>query len=122
MSNEELRLAQRALAAWGDDAPVWVLALAAACVRDSQAKVAQEIGYSGTVVSRCLGNSYRGNIEAVAQAVQGAYMAGTVPCPVLGDLPGHRCMEYQRRPFANTNPTRIKLWKACRGCEYRRGA
>lgn len=99
----------------GDD---WIQVLAAACERHkSQKKVAELIGYSPAVVNQVLKGAYKGDIGAVEQAVKGAFMALTVDCPVCGELPAQRCLEYQRLPFAATNPQRVQLYRACRsGC------
>ncbi len=44
------------LDAWGDTLPDWVRALAEACEASSQNKVAQQLGYSGALVSNVLRN------------------------------------------------------------------
>jgi hypothetical protein len=80
----------------------WRERLAAECARTSQSKVAAAIGYSPTVVNQVLGGSYPGDLKAV----EGAFMRATVACPVLGEIPGNRCLEEQHRPFASTNTQR----------------
>lgn len=100
---------------WGDDMPDWVAVMAEACNDSSQKKVAAEIGYSPAVVNTVLKGTYKGDLTAVKQAVEGALMAAVVQCPILGELRANKCIENQRRPYANTNPIRIQLFQACHG-------
>ncbi|MDT8383029.1 MAG: transcriptional regulator [Gammaproteobacteria bacterium] len=106
--------------AWGPSLPDWVQLMAENCDQTSQASFATRIGYSPAVVNTVLGCKYKGDIGAVKQAVEGALMHATVQCPVYGDLEGHHCLEYQRRKFAATNPTRVRLFRACRDCTNNR--
>jgi len=101
----------------GDDCPDWLIALADACDHESQKAVAERIGYSAAVVNTVLKGTYGAGLAAIEQAVRGALLNETVDCPVYGSLEGHRCLEYQRRKFAATNPTRVRLYRACRTCE-----
>ena len=105
----------RAVAAWGAALPRWVRRLAEECAATSQAKVAARLGYSPATVSYVLRNAYRGDLVAVELAATGALMARTVRCPVLGDLRADDCLRHQREPWSPNNPTRIDLYKACRG-------
>lgn len=99
----------------------WTKVLAQECERTSQAQAAELIGYSPGVVSAVLKGKYKGDLNAVEKAVKGALMQAAVNCPVLGSLPTHQCLIYQRRGYANTNPIRVQLYRACRGgCEYSR--
>lgn len=105
--------------AWGEDLPDWVRALAQACDRTSQKKLAQEIGYSATVVNQVIKGTYKGDLTAVESAVRGALLDYKVECPVLGELRAHHCLEHQRQPFSTANPQRIRLYRACRsGCPH----
>lgn len=98
--------------------PVWITTLREQSRAQTQARVAQEIGYSAAVVNQVLQGKYKGDVSRVERAVRGAYMGETVFCPVLGEIPANRCMEIQRQPFASTNPQRVRLYRACRaGCE-----
>ena len=104
-----------------DQEPRWLQVLRAECEKTSQRKVAADIGYSAAAVSRVLNNKYGqdgGRLDRFEHAVRGAYMGETVNCPILGELPVNRCLENQRRPFAATNPTRVQLYRACRGCAH----
>ena len=116
--------AERALAAWGDQLPAWVQRLAEECDATSQAEVAGRLGYSPATLSYVLRNAYKGDLAAVELAATGVLMAKTVQCPVLGDLRADDCLHHQREPWSPNNPTRIALYKACRGgCpNFRAGA
>lgn len=99
----------------------WLTVLHEACAVSTQAAVAKRIGYSATVVNQVLKGAYTGDLRSVRAAVEGALMGALVDCPVVGDLPRHRCLEYQRRGFAATNPLRVALAQACPTCTHRRG-
>lgn len=98
----------------------WLDRLASECKRTSQKAVADRIGYSATVVNQVLKGTYKGDLGAVEMAVRGALMNVTVDCPVLGKLPANECLEYQKLPFASTNPQRVRLFRSCRDCKNRR--
>ena len=107
--------------AWGDDAPDWVRVLAKECDARTQKAVADALGYSPAVVSTVIARTYKGDLNAVEQAVKGAFLNATVACPVAGELPAHRCLEFQRQPFAAANPQRVRMYRACRmGCVHAR--
>lgn len=102
--------------------PDWLEVLRAACKARNQASVAKDIGYSAAVVSQVLKGAYKGDLNAVRQKVEGALMGLTVECPVIGELPRNRCLEYQRQPFASTNHMRVQFSRTCPTCTQRRGA
>ena len=107
----------RAAAAWGEDLPAWVSALAAACDDTSQRRVADAIGYSAATVSLVMRRAYRGDLSRIEQAVRGAFMGGTVSCPALrSELPSHDCVAWQRRPYDGSNHQTVRMFQACRGC------
>jgi hypothetical protein len=99
----------------------WITVLREACAQSTQAAIARRIDYSPTVVNQVLKGTYGGDMISVQRAVEGALMGLTVECPAIGELPRNRCLEYQRRGFAATNPLRVQLAKACPECVNRRG-
>lgn len=112
---------QKAQTAWGDELPDWVHALATECSATSQKATAGRIGYSPAVVNTVLARTYKGDLTAVQQAVEGALLSATVMCPVAGDIPANVCLEYQRRPLVPTNSQRVRMFRACRnGCRHSR--
>lgn len=96
-------------------AELWLQVLRDACTSSTQGAVAQKIGYSAAVVSTVLSGTYRGDLQRVQLAVEGALMAATVDCPVVGDMPQQRCIEHQRTPFRSTNHMVVQIYHACRG-------
>ena len=110
----------KALKSWSDTIPDFVLSLARKCDDlASQRAVADLIGYSATTVNQVLGNSYRGDMKRVEIAIRGILMAETVTCPVLGQITKDVCSNTQREPFRATNSQRVRIYRACRGCEHR---
>ncbi|UPG86999.1 hypothetical protein L2Y94_06490 [Luteibacter aegosomatis] len=99
----------------------WITVLREACKASTQVAIARQISYSPTVVNQVLKGNYGGDLNAVQKAVEGALMGLMVECPVIGELPRNRCLEYQRRGFAATNPMRVQLASACPDCSHRRG-
>lgn len=109
----------KAKAAWGDDAPEWVITLAEACNHETQAAVGRRIGYSPAVVSSVLSNSYGlGDIARVEGVVRGALMAETVVCPVMNTEIGRDvCHGWQKRPFSTASANAVRMYQGCRsGC------
>jgi hypothetical protein len=98
----------------------WLAALRDECARTSQAAVARRINYSATVVNQVLKGAYKGDLHGVQRAVEGALLGMTVKCPVIGDLARNLCLDYQRQPFAATNPTRVQLARTCPKCTNNR--
>lgn len=88
-------------------------ALRAACAASSQKAVAERIGYSTATVSQVLSGTYKGDLNRVYSAIEGAYLAAVVACPILGELPQQECLRHQRQPFNPSNPMRVRLYRAC---------
>lgn len=102
--------------------PAWVVVMREHRKAHGGKKTAEAIGYSGGVVSQVLAGKYPGDLQAVQQKVEGALMGLSVRCPVIGELPRNRCLEYQRQGFAASNPMRVRFAQACPSCPNRRGA
>jgi len=110
----------RARRGWGETPPDWIVALAQACERQSQAKVARQLGYSDAVISTVLKGTYAGDHAAVATAVRAQLQADRVTCPVLGEIALARCLEEQAQPLRATSGHRVRLYHACRTCPNNR--
>ncbi|KPH80548.1 hypothetical protein [Bosea vaviloviae] len=110
----------KAIAAWGEDMPREVRALAEACRATSGKAVAERVGYSGGVVSHMLARKYPGDIEAVFIRIRGALLGEEVECPVLGAIAKNDCLDHQRKPFSAANPARARLFRACSSCPHNR--
>jgi len=100
----------------------WIEELRAECARTSQAAAGKRIGYSAAVVNQVLRGRYKGDLRSIEQAVRGALLGETVDCPMIGEIPRHRCIEHQRRASrpAATNPMRVQLAQACPVCPHGR--
>ena len=94
----------------------WITILRKYAQETSNAAAARKIGYSQSVISQVLGGTYRGNLEAVRQKVLDHLGGGTVACPILGEIDLTRCAAERTRPFAATNPLRVRLWRCCQTC------
>ena len=110
-------------AAWGEDAPDWMEALAVECDRAGRRAAAQAIGYTPAALSRVLTRRYGvdghgGDLAAVERAVRGAMMRAVLDCPELGEISARACRDWQAkaRVFANINPLRVRMYRACRAC------
>ena len=97
----------------------WLVVLRKQVAISSQKVVGDAIGYSNAVVSGVLKGSYKGDLKRVEHAVKGAYMSHVVDCPILGEIPNHICLGYQKKKFSCVNPMLVQLYRACRGgCEH----
>lgn len=111
----------RAQIAWGDDAPAWVMVLAAACDDASQNIVAKQLGYSAARISQILNRRNMAGSGVVERAVRGAFMGDTVACPALHqELPSNECVTWQRRPYDGSNHQTVRMFLACRYCPNRK--
>jgi hypothetical protein len=98
---------------------MWLQILRLEAARLGQRRVARAIGYSPSVVSQVLSDSYKGDLTAVRSAVEGGLMAAIVHCPALGQEIGtHDCMRFQRQPLAASSPARVRLYRTCPGCPH----
>lgn len=107
-----------ARAAYGENLPDWVEALALACGRSSQAAVARELGRSGAALSQILRNIYPAKTTQIEDLVRGVLMGGKVECPVLGQLPNQICQDHRQRARESviTNSHRARMQRACSNC------
>jgi len=83
----------------------------------SQAKVAARLGCSAATVSQLMSGSYNASPDAIFTRVYEVYGGQVVDCPRQGEIPLGQCVEDRRRPFSATNPRRVKLFRACKGCD-----
>lgn len=107
-----------ARAAWGADAPDWIVTLAQACAETSQNQVAKRLDRSASLVSNVLRRKYTGDMGAVEDRVRGVLMRSVVECPQLGTIPAQVCQDWRARSrkFAGHNAQRAQMFRACRGC------
>jgi|GEM_PF-605827 len=110
---------EKVRAAWGDDAPEEVVALAEACRElGTQTKAARKLGYSNTVVSQVLGQKYEGSYPEVYARVRASFMREAVTCPALGPITGAECATNQR-VIDPLTVQQVRVYRACReGCPH----
>ena len=99
----------------------WLEVLQAEVAASSLAVVADKLGLSRTLISQVCNQKYPGDLGRVQKLVEGTLMGHTVICPIMGEIPVHQCLAYQRRgpKEVGNSPVDIKLWKACRsGCPH----
>lgn len=115
MSADLIAMAEEA---WGAPLPDWIRALAVACGRTNQSKVAAQLDRSPAVVSTVLRKKYAGSYERIEERVRGILMDGRVDCPALGQLPSHECQDWREKAktFAPGNPLRTRMYRACNRC------
>lgn len=109
----------KAITAHGAECPPWIMALAVAVDKCGFVRpVAERIGYSHSAVSAVINGSYPGNLAKIQTAVTSCLMGNEVTCPVLGKIKAEKCNGIQRRTtLMASDPTAVKLWRACRkGC------
>lgn len=110
--------------AWGPDMPDWVRRLADECAATSQNRVAVQLGRSAALVSTVLRRKYQGDMRAVEDLVRGVWFDATTECPVQGTISTAACRDWmlKARTFSNVNSERVRMYRACRGCEkFRNG-
>ncbi|EOD54118.1 hypothetical protein [Aeromonas molluscorum] len=101
--------------------PEWLVALQQAVKSSSLAVVAQRLGVSRTMVSQVCNQKYPGDLVRVKRLVEGAYLASTLICPILGEIRQDQCLAHQGRSNVSSNPLYIQVYKACRsGCPHSR--
>jgi hypothetical protein len=99
----------------------WLDALRAACEKSSQSAVARQLKVSVAMVNQALKGTYKGDLGRLQAKVEGILQTQTVACPVLDNLPKHRCLEYQDRDEKRIfgNPLFMQFYRACRsGCPH----
>lgn len=85
------------------------------------AQVARDIGYSTTAVSQVANDKYSGDPAKILARVEEVYGGSFVQCPGLGEqLSLAKCADWRRKPFAGTNPLRVRMFQACKVCEVRK--
>lgn len=97
----------------------WLSTLKAEVEKQGMRTVAERLGVSKATVSQVVNDKYKASTHTIQQRVEGVFMASTVDCPILDEIPLNVCLEHQARKFAATNHVRVALYKACRnGCPH----
>ncbi len=105
-------------AAWGAPLPDWVEALAAACVRTSQTKVAHQLERSTAIISQVLHKVYKADMAHIEVRVRGVFMGGCINCPGLGEIGVQVCQNWREKAnkFEIGSPLRARMYRACNAC------
>ncbi|WP_333822822.1 transcriptional regulator [Pinisolibacter sp.] len=111
----------KARAAWGDDLRDFVQAIAESASRIGLKATGQILGYSQSVISQVISNTYaKGNLDRVERAARAHLLGETVQCPGYARIIGaDRCRDQQKRPFSSSSPMAARLHEACRTCSNR---
>ncbi len=117
-AGDERSFLEKARAAYGDDPPDWVLALAERADRDGLKATGAAIGYSGAAVSLAINHKYTGDLGKVAEMTRGALLGAQVECPIVGTMDRKTCLDWQDKPRAQTSSLRARMFRACRGCVH----
>lgn len=107
---------------WGDPLPDWIERLARECEASNQRRVAERLGRSAGLISSVLRRKYPGDLDALEEAVRGAFMNATVNCPARGAMPADECQDWRRksRKFVSVNSERVQMYRACTSCPRNR--
>lgn len=98
----------------------WLAALRQACAESTQSAVAKRLGVAGATISQVLASKYAASTATVEERVRGVLMQKVVDCPQLGEISAKVCLDWQAKPFAATNPLRVRMYGACKQCPLRR--
>jgi transcriptional regulator with XRE-family HTH domain len=81
-----------------------------------QAEVARRLGYSPSAINQVIHGNYKGDATAILTKVEEIFGKTTIICPILGEITLGKCADNRKRPFAATNPIRVRLYRACKTC------
>ena len=100
---------------WGA-LPDWVVVLAKASDRTSQAAVARLLGINSGYISYALRNEKPQYHQPVEYAVRGKLMAETIACPVLGEIDQSLCVRHRKNRVPAVLPEERQLRTTCPTC------
>ena len=103
------------ISAWGDNPPEFIRVLAEVVKQEgSNAAAARRLGINRASVSTLLANKYPASTARMEKTIMA--WAALVECPILGPITGEQCQTERKKPFVGSNPTRVRLYRACRSC------
>lgn len=107
-----------------DELPDWVKALADECDLTSQNQASRRLGYSASVVSNVLRNTYAGSMAAVEDTVRGTLMNEEIACLGLGKINKRDCRDWRKRSrdYTPHNALYVTMFRACNRCPVNKGA
>lgn len=74
------------------------------------------LGVSAGMVTGVARGYYASSVDTIREAVRAVFGRASVDCPVLGEVELATCRHHRSRPFAATNPLRVRLYRTCRSC------
>ncbi|WP_321392759.1 hypothetical protein [Emcibacter sp.] len=102
---------------WGENAPEFIIVMAQACDKISQAGVARDVGISTTAVNLLLNNRYKAKLDRVERKVRSALMHETVHCPYLDiEITQRDCDTHSQAKITMASPQLFKHRRACLDC------
>lgn len=117
----QITFAAKAAKAWGENLPDWVEELASLADQTNLKGAGDRIGYSYGAISAVFSKTYKGDLNAIEDAVRGALMGLNVNCPAQGEIGRDQCLRWQRKPRITSDPTSVRVYRACRsGCPHSR--
>lgn len=88
------------------------------CDELGKAEVSRRTGYSPPTISQLYNDNYNADPAAILRKVEEVFASDkSVNCPMQGPITPGKCAEYRNRPYAATNPQRVRMFRACRDCE-----
>lgn len=111
-----MSILEKAKAAWGGDAPDWIIILARRCDTQSQTAVASFLNVNGGYVSYALRNQHEAYHGRVEDAVRSRLMGETIECPVLGEIAPDVCRQHRQSRLRALGPVQKRLRDACPDC------
>lgn len=105
-------------AAWGEDAPKWIMELAEKCAATSANRVARKLGRSGAMISQALNNSYPASLAPLEERFNGVFKNLEIECPQLGPISPIECGDWREKSkeFVPVSQERAKMFRACNNC------
>lgn len=86
-------------------------------------EVINELGISSATLSQVINNKYGASTDAIEQKIMKFYgNNGKITCPIIGKIdPGQCASTYNRSQKITSagNPATIRLYMACRKCDFR---
>jgi glutamate mutase epsilon subunit len=108
---------EKALIAWGADAPRYILLLADACDRTSQRRVAEQTKRSSAQISKIINRAYEASYAEIEKVVLSLFSADNVDCPIVdAPIALKDCLRSRRFDGPSINPLHRQWRLHCPNC------
>jgi len=81
-----------------------------------QSEVARRMSCSAATIHQLRTGRYPSDTARWERIFDATFTEEPVDCPVLGEISREACALHRSRPFAATNPVRVRLYHACKVC------